>query len=177
MNSNTFLVEFSLTADEVNALDTTPVDIATIGSTSDTALVRVPVRAEIWRDAGTAYVVDNVLGKFQDGELFAHLNTAPLTPSRAATSGDAADISNILPAKALWIRSAEKHGESGPVIFSVPAGILENAQKSGMVVMPEAGQSFVGGQLKLTIEAGTGIASGTGALHGRLYFEEYALPI
>jgi hypothetical protein len=174
MNTNTFLVEFDLTADQVNALDTTPITLATIGASGNTSLVRVPIRAEIWRDAGTAYTVDNVVGRIPSGQEFNHLTSAP--PAGVAY-GDAADINNILYSKALWIRSADSRGERGPIIFKVPAGILENTVKCGIVVMPEAGQSFVGGTLKLTIESGTGIASGTGALHGRLYFEEYALPI
>jgi hypothetical protein len=165
MNTNTFVVEFDLTADQINDLDATPITLATIG-TSDAALVRVPVRAEIWRDSGTAYTVTHV----------------PSVWDSDSSSTDDFDTKfaierTLFPDNALWIRAADSRGQRGKLLFNVPIAILENTLKSGMVVMPEAGQSFVGGQLKLTIEAGTAIADGTGVLHGRLYFEEYALPI
>lgn len=166
MNSNSFVVNFDLTADEVNALDSTPIDLGTFGAAGVTSIVRVPVRAEIWRDAGTAYTITHV----------------PLVWDSDSSSFDDFDTKfaierTVFPENALWVRSADARGERGPVLFTIPTAILENSRKSGLVVMPEPGQSFVGGTLKLTIEAGTGIASGTGALHGRLYFEEFPLPI
>lgn len=167
MNSNSFVVSFDLTADEVNALDTTPVSLGTFGESGVTSLVRVPVRAEIWRDAGTAYAVTHVPFPWDsDG-------TAPADDFDTKFAIE----STIFPNNELWIRSADSRGERGPILFKIPIGILENSQKSGLVVMPESGQSYTGGTIKLTIEAGTTLASGTGGLHGRLYFDEFPLPI
>lgn len=160
---NTFVIPFDLTADQVNALDTTRISLGSFGP-SVASLIRVPVRAEIWRDAGTAYTVTPVSGSVRSDTVSEFDNMF-------------SDIKGLFPARELWISGVDSRGERGSTMFRIPTAILENPGLCGMIVMPEAGQTFIGGEFGIFIEAGTTISGGTGSLHGRLYFEEFALPV
>jgi len=160
---NSFIVPFDLTADQVNALDTTPVDLGSFGPSVD-SLVRVPARAEVWRDAGTAYTITPVSGSIRSDTVSEFDNMF-------------SEVKPISPAMELVVRRKDSRGAYGEAIFRIPTGLLENTTLTGLVVMPEPGQSYTGGDLSLTIEALTTISGGTGSIHGLLYFDEYSLPL
>ena len=160
---NTFVVRFDIDEDDVNLLDTTAVDLGEFGPSSP-ALVRVPIRAEVWRDAGDAYTVTPVSGSVRSDSVTEFDNMF-------------SEIKGLFPAMELWVSGRDSRGERGRILFRIPTALLENPLACGFVVMPEPGQSYVGGTFGLSIEAGTTISGGTGDIHGLLYFEEYALPL
>lgn len=158
-----FIVPFTLTADQVNALDTTPINLGTYGLDTKSS-VAVPTRLEICRAAGTPYTITQVSGSV--------LSTI-VTELDSMTS----EVFTTPPAKELLIRRADARGQRGDVLFKIPTGLLETTQNAGLVIMPEPGLVNIGGDVSLFIEAGTTIASGTGGLSGKIYFTNYFIPV
>jgi hypothetical protein len=180
---------FSLTADEVNALDGTAVTIASF-SDDDSPLIRVPVRIEISKDAGTAYAVtynlpgqdsyDDLLGGVDRRKVEEGPNNNPPFTRRshdyvgqtiAAASGEAEGRRG---AKAyLLVRD-----ENSRILFRIPADtLLQTAAFNSVVVFPDFnGAAFRKGRNTFSIISNVAIASGTGSVAGRIFFEEYPAP-
>lgn len=127
------MVQFSLTAAEVNVIDTTATFKTLKTLLTNTNIARVPVRLEITKEAGTAYTVG---------------------------AGCRIQIKD----------------NNGAVLFDFPAaGFLDQATAEGRVVMGStAGKAFKdGGATSFVMSATASLASGTGAVKGRLYFDEF----
>lgn len=163
--SDTVVVPFGIDADDVNLLDGTPYELGTAGADSDVVLV--PVRLEIWREAGTAYTVT-------------HATSVP-APAETIYPKDAKTAAPIWAAPEFVVYAlntrffADRTDREGP-LFRVPMyDFINCADAAGFVVLPEGGIALRPGDLTLYIEALAAISGGTGAISGRVVFERFHL--
>ena len=159
------VVPFSIAAVDVNLLDTVPYEIGDFGGSAE--MVKVPVRLELWRAAGTAY--------------------APVGPRTDSayprTYASAQEFISGLPddrgireeaGSYLLVREVDARDHPSRVIFRVPIyGFLTSTLGVGVVAFPLGGDAYFGGDKVLQIAATCGLSGGTGVLSGRVYFAEY----
>jgi len=159
------IVPFTIEEDEVNTLDTVPVTLVAFGN-GDT-IVHVPVRLEMWREAGTAYTIT---GPFKTR---VHKDTEAYTPGGHT-------------AAPIWKRHElivydtnthlyENRTDRDNVLFRVPAFLLLGSSAHSMVVLPESGLVLRPGNTTIKMESLVGLASGEGSIRGNLYFDERAM--
>jgi len=191
---DTIIIPFSLTATQVNLLDTTPVTLFEFGD-YDSKLVRVPVRLEILRAAGTSYTItrnipgqnlyDDTAGSVYSlrrdkggsrGEPFSNQSQDYISGKTEDAKHAAEEFQND--GSALLIRSHLSSAGSKPtsqVVFRVPSlALLQPTVTTGLVAFPYLdGNVYFPGRNTFTIMHNSPIASGTGAVTGRIFFKEY----
>jgi hypothetical protein len=123
---NTIVIPFVIDEDDVNTLDTAPVEIGSVERPE--GLVVVPTRLELVRKAGAAYTVTRQSRRNDDyyvGIADEDLRYASVEP--------------YLPSEELIVSVEEsKRGGRGPVIFRVPAyELLARAERTCVVAFPE----------------------------------------
>lgn len=151
---------FTITADQLNAADTADQTVLTL--TTNSRVVRVPTRLEIYRASGTAY---SLTGRYGPPEP---------EPRNSADNFHRGG-------KFLVIRSVYDAGEhSAPQddLFYIPmGGLLDQTSAVKMLAMPLLdGKTFRPGASSFVLRSTCAIASGTGSLTCRLFFDEIALP-
>ena len=152
---------FSIAEASVLTLGTTAVAVAAFDTNDN--IVRVPVRLEISKAAGTAY---DVTYNFPVAVTAA---TTPVTDLRGdATKQYVAE--GIGGGAYLVVRD-----DYSRVFFWVPAdALLVSAGITNFVVFPNLnGIALRPGRNTFSIFSNVGIATGTGAITGRIYFDEY----
>ena len=152
---------FTIAEADVLTLDTSAAEIASF-ETNDN-IVRVPVRLEISKAAGTAY---EVTYNFPASITAA---TTPITdlsgdPTKAYTSEGLGGGAYLV------IRD-----DYSRPFFWVPAdALLVSAAITNFVVFPSLnGVALRPGRNTFSVFSNVGIATGTGAITGRIYFDEY----
>ena len=150
---------FTIAAADVLTLDGTAVEIASFPDNDN--VVRVPVRLEIGKEAGTAYDIT-------------YNASFPLARPVADIEGDFGSkgfiTSGIGGGAYLVVRD-----DYGRPFFHVPADLLlATAAVSQFVAFPNLnGVALAPGRNTFSVIANVGIATGTGDITGRLYFDEY----
>jgi hypothetical protein len=155
------LIPFTVTAANLNLADTTPYTItATLGSNS--GLIRVPTRLELTKAAGTAYSLSNISPK-------------PRRESRMDTVDSLNQL--FLGGGDLIVEARDSAGRVRPFFFVPAEGFLDQATEQSRVVLPFTDGAWFkkADHLTFRLRIGCNIASGTGSLKGRLYFDEYSV--
>ena len=152
---------FSIAEAAVLTLDTSAAQIAAFDANDN--IVRVPVRLEISKAAGTAYEVT------YNSPAYITAATTPITdlfgdPTKAYTS------EGIGGGAYLVVRD-----DYSRTFFWVPAdALLVSAGITNFVAFPSLnGIALRPGRNTFSIFSNVGIATGTGAITGRIYFDEY----
>lgn len=156
------IIPFTVSATNLNLLDTVEKTLVTFPSDN---LVRVPVRLEVNKAAGTAYSLTYPGGfKPPDFEIDGADSYSDLFQGGA----------NLLILETL---RSEDAGDQERVLFSVPLHrFLDVATSESRLVLPNPrARTFTTDAVSLKARLTCNIASGTGALNGRLYFEQYTL--
>ena len=156
------MVPFEITATNLNLADTT---LQTIQTFPDDGLIRIPTRLELRRDAGTAYALT-----FQGGRRAGQRKTE--TFQREVDSYTAIFSQGAF----LVIESKDDDDRSRPHMFIPIEGFLDVATAQTRLVFPLVDNHvFRAGATSFTLRSLVGLASGTGSLFGRLYFDEYTV--
>ena len=155
------IIPFTVTAANLNLADTTPYTInATLASNS--SLIRVPTHLELTKAAGTAYTLSNIQKKARYEQKSDRVDN--LTQWLAG-QGD------------LIVEARDSAGRTRPFFFVPVEGFLDQATEQSRLVFPFTDGAWFNKHDYLTfrLRVGCNIASGTGSLKGRLYFDEYAV--
>ena len=161
---NSLIVPFTITAANLNLAD--QADQAIITFTSNDRLVRIPVRLELRKEAGTAYTLAP-LGISDEIGAFRFKNSQRPDPLTGSYS-DLFSGNQYLIVK----------DNLGQPFFKVPAvGFLDQATAQNRVAIADvSGYTLKSGASSFSLRVGVGISGGTGSLSGRLYLEEAAVP-
>jgi hypothetical protein len=151
---------FTITAAQLNAADTADQSVLTLPSNS--RLVRVPTRLEVQRAAGTAYT----LTEFYKHREEDHRNTAD----------DFYKGGQFLVIRSVYTQGSRNIPQDN--LFYIPLhNILDQASAVQFVSLPLTnGKTFRTGAESFVLRSTCAIASGTGALTCKLYFDEFAMP-
>lgn len=158
------IAPFTITATNVNLADSSPYTIHTFRA--DTNIIRVPVRLELQKDEGTAYTLSNISENTLDKRSIERRQDTVDTLA-AGYHGGAFVV----------VESCTNRNETRP-FFWVPAkGFLDQTQAEKRLALPVlSGAWFRPGQeVTFRLRVTCTIASGTGSLQGRLYYEEFPL--
>jgi hypothetical protein len=159
------IVPFSVAAADVNLLDTVPVEIGAFGGSVE--IVKVPVRLELWRAAGTAYAPVGV----RTDSVYPIAYTA--ADYRAGLRGDDRGVWEES-GSYLLVREVDSGDRPTRVIFRVPIrGFLTGTDGVGVVAFPLGGDAYFGGDKVLQIVSTSGLSGGTGVLSGRVFYAEF----
>lgn len=187
MRDPKIVIPFDVTSAQVLTLDTTPVTIASF-TDSDSPLVRVPVRLELSKAAGTAaYTVtynhpgqnlfDDTAGSVyrrsssdaegQRGELFTRQSDAYIN----GLTADSLDEPEAAQNGRAFLLVRDDHKR---VLFRIPTAILKSASATGSVIFPSlSGFAFRAGRNTFTLVSNVALAAGDSAIRGRIFFEEF----
>lgn len=157
------IVPFTVSETNLNLSDTA--DQTIISLSSNDRMIRIPVRLELRKEAGTAYTLsplgmeDHTSGRFKKS-----LRPDPLTGS----------YSDLFSGNQYLIVK----DNLGQPFFQVPAvGFLDQATAQNRVSIADtAGYTLKPGASSFSLRLGVSISGGTGTLSGRLYLEEVAVP-
>lgn len=160
------MVPFTLTADQVNSLNSTPVVVASFGGTR---MLRVPKYLKLWRNAGAAYTVTPAA----QGNAPVPSNTVVYHPD------DAPVLDTVRPANQLIIYEAScdvhpERADRGTILFRIPIFdlLVSGTTESHMIVTAEPGLVLRPAARDLKIESLASISGGTGSIRGAVFFEE-----
>jgi len=161
------MMTFTVSATNMNLADTVPYTIATIAdSTSD--FVKVPVRLELQKDAGTAYTITDP-DNGREGIRGRVLGEKYFDPQNYASQFGGGDF--------LIVEGADDKNRAVAYFYVPLDGFLNSAAvQKRLVFANTAGMTF--GRpvpTKFRLRVSRNIASGTGSLRGRLFFDEYTL--
>jgi hypothetical protein len=147
---------FTLTADQLNAIDGTPVTLASITTVPN--VVFVPRRLELRRNAGDAYAI------------------APLPGRILEFDPDECLVAPVPSGNDLIVQRVDGNGLYRDVLFRVPVGLLLTTAQKGLVVLPEKLNWFESGTTTMVIRsAGIGVSGGSGSVEGWLVLERVPL--
>ena len=153
-------VTFTITAAQLNALDSTKQTLVTF---ADDGVVRVPKRLELRRNPGTAYTI--AAGEYPKKK-----------PGRDGDYYDTAAGANQ-GGSSMFVEVTSQNDSFHRMWFEVDTdGFLDATTIQNRVVFPqvESGEYKSGAKaVKLGIR--TTISGGTGTLEGTLFFDEYRL--
>jgi len=157
-------VDYTLSADQLNASDGTPVTLWSHNYSS----VYVPVMLQVWRAEGDAYV---------PAYTTQMLTTAGVTDSATGHFDDevaAAPIAGLdLVIYDLVSNVYDDRTERGNVLFRIPIrDVLETTGANEMLILPEPGLVLRPGPNSYKIECPVGLGSGTGTLRLMITFEQ-----
>ena len=156
------MIPFEITATNLNLADTS---LQTIHSFPNDGFIRVPTRLELKRDAGTAYTLSYPGGK-KSGQRKVENFQREVDSYTAIFSGG----------PFLVIESKDDDDRSRPHIFIPEEGLLDVATAQTRLVFPlRDNHVFRAGATSFTLRSLAGLASGTGSLFGRFYFDEYTV--
>lgn len=152
-------VTFSISATQLNALDSTKQTLVTF---ADDGVIRVPRRLELRRNAGTAYSItlgNRPKSKARDGDYF---DTAAEGHQGGAN---------------LFVEVTSQNDSFHRMWFDVDTeGFLDVATEQSRVVLPRTeSRVYKDGAKDVKLGIKSSIASGTGSLEGTLFFDEYRL--
>ena len=157
-------IPFTLTAAQVNTLDTSPVSIVT---GLESTLIYEPKKLILKKNAGTAYALTASV----------HPGDAP----RGVVVGDS-DSTSIEFSFNSGLVVSEVQRESGSLfserpVFYVPSdGFLNSARAQSRIALPYlSARVFQPGTQRFRIRLLDSIASGTGSLEGWLCFEQHSI--
>ena len=158
------VIPFTLTAAQVNTLDTVKTVVVTFSSDE---YVRIPKRLLLKKAAGTAYAFTKTGGK----NSFVVEGNTPESYSDGFDGGAIIQIVEV--ENSQTVDGSNLFG--GRVVFNVPAeGFLDSALAKVRVALPSSNALvFEDYASDFVIRSTAGIASGTGGLEGWLVFEEY----
>lgn len=158
-----FVIPFTLTAAQVNTLDTSPVSIV---SSMKSNYVYIPKRLVLKKNSGTGYTLaapalteiprtDRVEGFFNTADEFAFT--------------DSLVVSETLR------ESGTKFSERPIFAVKVDTFLSSSAEKT-LVALPISDQRvFQPGSTRYRIRLMSGVSGGTGSLEGWLYLDEFAI--
>ena len=158
------VIPFTLTAAQVNTLDTVKTVVVTFSSDE---YVRIPKRLLLKKAAGTAYAFTKTGGR--DSRV-----TEGNTPESYSDGFDGGAIIQIVEVEnSQTVDGSNLFG--GRVVFNVPAeNFLDSALAKTLVALPSSNSLiFESYASDFVIRSTASIASGTGGLEGWLVFEEY----
>lgn len=162
-------VDYTLSADQVNALDATPV---TLWSHVYDSVVYVPKRALVWRNAGTAYAMSPTSS--------AGVHQTAASNATAYVPGDRTVADTISQVRELIVYDLVSNRYSGRtdrgnILFRIPLdGVLTAAGDNQLVILPEPGLILRPGANSFMVESPVALASGTGTLRIMLVLEQVA---
>ena len=155
---NEIITSFEIGATALNLADTTSV---TLIDFPDDGLVRVPTRLELRRAAGDAYVLT---GEKRSTRALQNFQTTIDSYSTLFQGGSR-----------LVVESQDELGRGRSHIFVPIEGFLDVATEQKLIAFARAdGHVFKSGATSFVLRLTTSIASGTGSLFGRLYFDVFA---
>ena len=157
------IIPFTITATNLNLADTTEQTIVNFPSDNR---IRVPIRLELLKEAGTAYTISEA-GGFRVDSVDG--NT---TDSYTDLFRGGAFVTVISTA-----RENESSQSQGVAFFYVPmVGFLDQTGIERRLALASVRpRVFRTGATKMKLRLTANVASGTGSLHGRLYYDEYSL--
>jgi hypothetical protein len=159
------IVPFSVTAANVNLLDTVPLEIGAFGGSAE--IVKVPVRLELWRAAGTAYAPVGV--RTDSPYPLTYTSALEYHPGLPEDRGVREEAGSYL-----LVREVDSNDHATRVVFRVPIrGFLTGTAGVGVVAFPLGGDAYFGGDKVLQIVSTGGISGGTGVLSGRVFYAEF----
>jgi len=153
------LAPFTITAANLNLADTTPYNIVTFASNNQ---IQIPSRLEIAKQAGTAYT----------------LTTPQYVNRRVEFFGQAVDnyAAEFQGGSYAIVEAVDSAGRGRPFFFIPLIGFLDSASEQRRLVLPLLnGPTFSTGLVTFRIRSTVNVASGTGSLLGRLYYDEYTV--
>ena len=158
------VIPFTLTAAQVNTLDTVKTTIVTFSSD---AYIRIPKRLMLKKAAGTAYALT------QGNDSRVGIIEGDAVESYADAFAGGATLQVIETQSAQTIEGKGLSG--GRVVFSVPEeGFLDSTSAQVRIAIPSSrARVFRDAPSSFVINSTASIASGTGGLEGWLVFEEY----
>ena len=159
------IVPFTVAEDDINLLDTASYTIADLEAT---ALVRVPVRLELHRAAGTAYAI----GARTEGQVQRPFGSNTVRPPLAHPSLNwgAQRAGEFLVVRDSRVTNLE------PIFYIPLDDFLLSPDEKGIVVFPNLNsRAFKPGETSYEIRSPFEISGGTGAITGRLFFDEFSV--
>jgi hypothetical protein len=151
-------IVFEVSAANLNLADYTD---QTLHTFPDSELVHVPVLLSLYKEAGTAYTLTGVT------------RNTPINLPHAFHAPPFGSYSDMFGGqKMLYFLD-----NNGFLFFAVPAvGFLDQASAQYRTCFPyTSGGVYRAGSTKFALRAGCNLASGTGKLMGRLYYDDYAI--
>ena len=153
------VIPFEVSAADLNLADTAGY---TLYSFSSSNLLKVPIRLELCKDAGTAYTVTAPQYVVRKVEYF-----------QASVDNYAEQFQG---GSFLIVESRDAQGRSKPLFVTPLTGFLDSASEERRLVFPCCvGDTYRAGATSIVLRTTVNVASGTGSLKGRLYIDE--LPI
>lgn len=159
------VIPFTVSATELAALAVTP---KTLFSFPEDGLIRVITRVELKKDAGTAYTLTTT-----DAE-----SNTPDGPARVFPFRDTVDsyTAGFGQGAFLQFEMRESNGAGRAFLIVPEAGFLDQTTEQTRLAFPVLDNLILRPRLYyLTLASTTVLASGTGSLNGRVYYEEYTL--
>jgi hypothetical protein len=157
------VIPFTLTAAQINTLDTAPVSLV---SGMKSTYVYIPKRLALKKAAGTAYTLSLLhdIGSQRDDSAI----------SLESDSHVHGFNSGILVSEVR--RAIGTSFEERAVFWTPSRGFLDSSQARTKVVLPRPElQEFNEGSSRFRIQVMDTISGGTGSVEGWLYFEEHAI--
>jgi hypothetical protein len=160
---NQAVVPFTVSATNLNLLDSTPI---TLFTTATDGMIRVPTRLMLTKAAGTAYTITpfgGFEGDFVEGGTLDSYSDA------------------LAPGANLVVTEVEREvtgaGKQVRRLFSVPlVGFLDQTSAQSRLVLPHvAPRVWSSGVVEWDVRLTAGVAGGTGALTGLVYFDQFPL--
>jgi len=149
---------FEIGATALNLADTTSV---TLIDFPNDGMIRVPTRLELRRAAGDAYALS---GERRSTRTVQNFQTTVDSYTSLFQGGPY-----------LVVESKDDLGRDRPHIFVPLEGLLDNASEQKIIAFPRVdGHVFRSGATRFILRLTSTVASGTGSLFGRLYFDVYA---
>jgi len=161
------MMTFTVSATNVNLADTVPYTVATIqNSTSD--FIKVPVRLELQKDAGTAYSITTPTWPNENPRSRV-LGEKYFDPQNYASQFGGGEF--------LIVEGADDKNRAVAYFYVPLDGFLNSSAEQKRLSFPNTSGMTFGRPVptKFRLRLSRNVASGTGSLRGRLFFDEYTL--